>query len=139
MAYIKDDIRTYLLTKSALTALISQRIYSLPAPQGVTYPFVSIHRIGGDREQHLLHDAAFGKVRLQIDARAETSAAAEAVAEQIRIALDAYAGTAGSSTVHSVQLIDERDFVEPTDDGREIGVYVVSSDYEIAFDYTQAN
>ena len=57
MADVLDSVRTYLLTKTAVTDLIGQRLYIEPLPQAVTLPAAFMEIISGE-DAHLISDRA---------------------------------------------------------------------------------
>jgi Protein of unknown function (DUF3168) len=71
------------------------RIYNLVAPQSVDAPFLVIQKIAQTRQNTLAQGAGNGveNSRVQCTAYADTISTAEAVAEQVRLALAAAEGT----------------------------------------------
>lgn len=79
--------RAWLLTQTALTSLVGQRV-STRSPSTIVYPYVTLQRIGGIPSVHQRLDSA----RLQVDCWAETEGTASRVARVCRAALHAMEG-----------------------------------------------
>ena len=131
-------MRTYLLTKSALTDLVSTRIYPDALPQNPTYPNIALRKISGSHGQHLLGSDGGGNVRIQADCYGATSLAAEEVKEQVRIAMQNHGSNKGAHTamgsvnVSGVIVDDSIDTYRPPTDKSDQGNYVRSIDSLIA-------
>jgi hypothetical protein len=106
------DFATYLLTKSAITDLVSTRIFVDKLPESVTSrPSVTIQRISTVHQRALSGETGIATDRLQVDVWGSTSATTDAVAEAIRIAIDGQGPlTMGTTAV-----------VRPFDDGESSG------------------
>lgn len=130
---IGQAIHARLKAHAGTSALVESRVYPLRLPEGPTYPAIRYQVIGAPRT-HLMGDSADASIgvhsRVQVDCFAETYAGVRAVAEQVRLALSRWSGTAGGVTVEVVFLDDERDLDEPTlIHGGEQGVYRVMFDF----------
>ena len=67
MADVGKAIRTRLLSVSAVTDLVSTRIYPLTLPQGVTMPAVRYQRVSGNSDPHVRGTTGAATARLQFD------------------------------------------------------------------------
>lgn len=129
---IGKAIHARLKAHTGTAALVESRIYPLRLPQGPTYPAIRYQVISTPRT-HLMGDTADASIqahaRVQVDCYDETYAGVRALAEQVRLALSRWSGTAGGVTVEVVFLDDERDLDEPTlVHGGEQGVFHVMMD-----------
>jgi hypothetical protein len=116
---------------ASLTALVGARIYPLRAPQTAPLPYVVYQRISTIRWSAMGVDTGLARPRMQLTAWASTPAAAKAVKEQVRAALQRWRGTAANVTILDSFLADERDLVdeEQQEAGRgEAGAYGASLD-----------
>lgn len=134
---MKSGLVALLSAETTITAICSTRIYIGKAPQTAAFPHVIITQMGS--EENVSLDGASGQLRFltfDIDCKAKTSVQAESLANAVRIFLDDYSGTAGSYTIGAVMLNDESDDYEPPQDGSDVGVHVVTLDFEIQYNVT---
>jgi putative heme degradation protein len=116
---IHEAIRTRLTSVSAVTALVSTRIYPNVLPQSPTLPALVYQRIDEQRETAMSADPGVVRARMQVSAWATTFGAARNAAEEVRKALQRYRGTpSGSGTeVLDVFIEDVRDMDAELVDG----------------------
>lgn len=129
-----------LTTASAVEDLVGEgtspetyRIYPIVAPQGTANPYVTYQRISSTREAHLRGALGECTARIQIDCYADDLGEAANLAEQVRISLDAFKGTAGGVIVTHTRLESDRSFYE---DGVEPPLHRFSADYMLQFTET---
>lgn len=116
MSDIGLGLRTYLLTKTAVTNVVSTRIYPDVLPQNATFPAVVYSEFGSDHNDQLSGAAGLYHPRVFIDCYAATRSAANTLAEAIRGVLHGYWGAAGSETIRAAQLEGRvKDIVRPQD------------------------
>lgn len=111
---IEEGLYAHLSGLAGLTALISNRIYPLKAPQDAIYPLVVIQRVSGPRVYS--HDGASGLAypRFQISSWGRSAAEAKAVANQVRIGMNGFKGTMGDDVeVDACFLATELDRYDP--------------------------
>lgn len=125
------NTRTHLLNDSAVSTLVSTRIFPNVIPQNVSMPAIRLSTVTGST--YTTHkNQLLGKARsvVQIDAYANDYATAENLAEKIRLACHQHKGTWGSlyATVHKT---DERTFEDMPADGSSVARRVVSQDFSI--------
>ena len=85
---IESDLRTFLLGKAALTALISNRIYAVYLPQTPTYPNVVFSLTSRNPQQVMDAAATLNRDRITFDVRSESFSTLISIDEQLRTALD---------------------------------------------------
>ena len=135
MANIIKGMRTYLLTKTAVTDLVGNRVYfgNLPQkPQVPTYPAVVLHLI--DSESVRRHAATAGLVRsvVQVDCHDDDFTVAENVSEQIRLVTESQAErTWGAETARRAYITGRRDLSEPPVDSSQLYQKVRSLDVTV--------
>ena len=130
MSDISKDVRTYLLTVSAVTDIVGSRIFPRMMPQGESLPAVVFSLIGSTSEPRLLGASGGVRALVQIDCYAETHIVCNNLAEKIRLSLHGYSGTAGSSTVEAM-LDAKREMFDAPTDASDVPAYRVSLDFEI--------
>lgn len=125
---IEDNLRDYLLTKVAITTLVSTRIYPEYLPQKPTLPAITFARTSSPRIMTLnTGRPGLAAARIQIDCWAKTYGAAKALGEQVRIALQGYTGTlSGTVSAQAVHFYGDWDVYEP-----ETKEHRVVMDFEI--------
>ncbi len=130
---VGSNLRTFLLTGSAITSIVGTRIYHGRVPQGSDRPYVWINRRGvldlpqntGERGQGPLG------YQYDVDAVSEDIAEAEDLIDAIRAHCQYYAGEFGDSTVGQLYVADQsEDYVSVNADADD-GVFVQSALLEI--------
>jgi len=96
---VEKAINARLLAVSGVTTLVDTRIYPELAPQKAALPYVVYTRV--DSEHLMTKDNAAGlaNARIQINSVAATYLKAKQLAEQVRLALQGWAGTGNGVTV----------------------------------------
>jgi hypothetical protein len=106
---LEQAIKTYLLTKTALTNLVSTRIYYSTLPQTPTYPAISFFKVSNIRQ----HDLDVGSGYYQFDVWTLTYIQGVEIANEIRLALQREKrNISGIEMIQGVYL-NEIDLYEP--------------------------
>lgn len=105
---------------------ITMRVYPGTVPQNAELPLIFYVKVSGERDQSLTGPTGLAHPRFQIEAWAETYAAAKGLANVIRTAIDGKSFEIGSDSVLSILIQSERDFSEP-----DISAHRVIMDYMI--------
>ena len=125
MADIKEELKRYLKTKSAITDLVgfgdAARIYKRKPRQGATQPFIIIARTGGTSFESLQGISGIATSAIMVWACDSDPDSAETLAEAIRLApLQGFRGTMGATKVAGVTApSDYLDGFEKSGDGDE--------------------
>jgi hypothetical protein len=126
---LEPDLLAWLLTKTAVTDLVGQRIYNVRLPQGGTFPALAIERISGPREYQLDGPAGLASPRIQFNCHGEEFSDAKMLAEAVRQTLDTLKHTElviGGVIVGSAECVDERHGFDPVTQNMRIELdYVV--------------
>ncbi len=137
---VKTDIRRLLLSKSAITSLVGNRIFPSFIPQkNRAYPAITYSLVSNNSAHHLQGGAGYGEQRLQVDVYAITEESRDAVVEALRNQLQGFppAGTSGTigagTVVTSIVYKGSRDLYEPDQVGADTGYFRNSTDYWIRF------
>lgn len=139
MAGIADELKTYLKTISAVTALVGTgndaRIFKQDLKQGTALPAITIQVFAGRSEEHLGGITGMAANRVQVDCYATTEAGAYALAEAVRLApLQMLRGTMGSTYIHSVNSNGGyENGNDPVQRGTDARRYWTSRDYLITY------
>ncbi len=134
MSLITQAIRSYLLGKSAVTAVVGTRIFPDFMPQSnSTFPCIVMLQISQTPAHTLATGAGYSESRLQIDIYAAHASERDSLTEIVRNELQGFpvagetAGLAG--TVTSVVYINSRDLYEPPTANSDKGTFRNSTDY----------
>ena len=130
------DVRTYLLTKSDVTDIVSTRVRPDALTQEEALPAVAYQETDTTHEQHLTAAAGILHARLHLDCYADTRRGANSLAETIRTQLHGYRGSAGSATILACELVNRTKGYDPPPDGSDDGRYVTSLAFRITAEET---
>ena len=122
---IEEALRYSILADNSVRA-ITTRCYAAELPQNPIFPLILFFRVTGASDVHLGGVSGIAHVRFQIEAWAETYAAAKSLANAIRVCLNGYRGTSGTVRIGSFLIQSERDIYEP-----EAACHRVVMDYAI--------
>lgn len=124
-------LRTAMVSTTAVTSLVSLRIYPVLAPAAAALPFVTWRRSGIDREQTLSGPMGMPRVSVEYSIYGTTYEEARQVADAMRRVLDGYGGTSNNTEVKQTSLEDESDdFVQLA--GADLPpVYQVTQRYDV--------
>lgn len=104
-----EAIYAHLQARPGLVALVADRVYPRRMPSDPVFPLVLYTRIGTRRALSHSGPDGLAEPRIQFDAWARDPDTADAVAEQLRLALHGYRGQMGSVAVGSVAVVGELD------------------------------
>jgi hypothetical protein len=120
---IEQALITKLLTVSALTALIGQRVYYVGrTPQDVTLPYVVIQTIDDLPDHNHQGNSNLYTVRIQVNAFASTYLGCKAVDAAILAGIDSQYGTWSGLAVNSCLAEAAMDF-DNSDDPNISGIH----------------
>jgi hypothetical protein len=88
MAEFKANLRAHIIANPAVFALIGDRCYSFPAPQGAIKPYIVLQRISEVGDRNLSGTNERYTERWQVNVYSSTETTAEAVKEALKSALD---------------------------------------------------
>lgn len=119
MSALEPKIYTALSGDSAVSAVVSTRIYPMVLPQDVTLPAITYSRISGGQVNSMGGFSNLENPRVQVDVWAATYTAAKTLAALVHTAM-------GGATTYSAILISDMDLFE--DDTK---IYRVSMDFSV--------
>lgn len=102
-------LRSALTASTAVTTLIGARIYPVLAPASAALPLVTWRRSGIQREQTLGGPMGMPRVTVEYSIYGTTYENAREIADAMRVVLDGYGGTDGTTTVKQTSLENESD------------------------------
>lgn len=127
-------VKTRLAAVAGVTAIVGARIYRGMTPQKPTYPCIVFRRVpnGSQRLRGVYSDPGYAKVPVQIVCLAKTQDQADAIAEQVRLALERFgsaqpAGTPfAGTTLYDIEMGSEAEgYAEDAE------VFFVTTDYTV--------
>lgn len=124
---IEEALQEYLSGKAEITTLVSDRIYPVVLPQGVSYPALTYLKVSGP----VLHDVDIAYPRFQLSSWSESYAEAKQLAAAVKEVLQRFKGIMGNAPgvkVSQVVFENELDLYDP-----ETGVHHIPSDYTIIY------
>jgi|DEB19_MinimDraft_3_1074340.scaffolds.fasta_scaffold60846_2 hypothetical protein len=137
MADVIKSIRTYLLTKTAITDLVGQRIYAsrLPQSQSQTANCIVL-RITSETYDHALDGlAGIVATRLAVECYATSGEVSRSIADAvIWCGIDAIKGTYTNLSIRSVMVEDgRREYEEEDTSGGDSQRHVVTFDFMVTW------
>lgn len=134
-----SDLVARLRAFAGLSALVGTRIRPHVLGQGETYPAVTYYVTSQVDADHLRGPGGLPATEMTFDCYASTYGQAEAVADQIRLALDGYRGLMGSTRVQMALVVDARgEGYDWPDDASQSGYYRAGVDVRIVWEQTPA-
>lgn len=113
-----DALYTHLQSRPPLTALVADRVYPRKMPRSPAFPLVLYTRISTRRSVTHSGPDGLAEPRMQFDVYAQNPDSADAVAEQLRLAIHGFRGSMGDLAVGSALVVNEQDADDP-----ETGLY----------------
>lgn len=102
-------LRSTLLASTAVSSLVSSRVFPILAPASASLPFVTYRRTGIQREQSFLGAVGTPTVSVDLECLATTYEGARDLADKARRALDGWGGTVSNVQVKVATLDNEQD------------------------------
>lgn len=130
---IEEAFTAYLLGRPGLVALVGQRFFPEEIPQGSELPAVSYIKISDVKDHTLTGQSEIERPVFQFTAFAFTKAAARAVGNQLKAALQDYVGVMSGIKIQKIELLNEMSNLEKSPDGT-VKVYTEDQEYEITFE-----
>ena len=125
-----SDLVSFLGQQSAITSIVSTRVYPVRLPQKPTLPALSYTQISAVRVKDLSGPAGKARRRIQIDSWATTAKGARDLADAVRQAVEPFYGSWADTEVGSISLDNEFETFE--EEAGTVGLYRVMQDYIVA-------
>jgi hypothetical protein len=109
---IESALVTYLNTVASITAIVGARIYPLEVPQQAAYPAITYERESTEHVRSMQGESGLARTSLAVTCWARSYDTAKQLADAVRLAIDGFQGTWGTTQVAS-HLLDETDFLTP--------------------------
>lgn len=106
---MEEALRSLLVAASAVTELVSTRIYWQQAPQSVTGNFINLSRISGVRGYTMQGDDQFTESRVQVDCWAGKYSEAKLISRAVVNTVSGFLGTQSGVRIGGIFVDSERD------------------------------
>jgi len=131
MANTGSNIRTYLLTKSAITDLVATRIRPDVLAQGDALPAIIYTELYTNHQHTLTGAAGIEECLLELMCYSSTRAQADSLADLVRQQLQGFRGTAGAVEIISCLLDDTGHGYEQPQDDSDSGKYITAARFNV--------
>ena len=136
MADIGVGLRTYLLTKTAITDLVGTRVYPSVLPQNAEVPAIVYDVMGGSPDDVLSGSSGSYRAVVDVECISENHITSNDIAEQIRLVTQGYFGAMGSEQCNACRLLGRFEQYLAPIDGSDLGRHVVAISLEITHNQT---
>lgn len=133
MSDIGVAVRTYLVSKSSVTDLVSTRVFPSVLPQAATLPAVVYTVVTGVPNDDVLGSSGSVTAGIQLDVYSDSHITSNNIGEQIRLVMQGFSGTMGSETVGAVRLTNRYEMYEKPVDGSDLGRHRVLLSFDITY------
>jgi hypothetical protein len=133
MSDIGKGVRTYLVSKSSVTDLVSTRIYPGVLPQAATLPAVVYTVVTNVPNDDVTGSSGSVNAGLQLDVFSDSHITSNNIGEQIRLVMQGYSGAMGDETVGAVRLTNRYEMYEKPVDGSDLGRHRVILSFNITY------
>lgn len=128
---IYDDLYSYLIGQSTITALVGTRVYPLHLPQNPTLPALTMEQTQAEYEYCITGSANWAAPTIRISVYSESLPEIATIAEALRNVLQGYKGTMGAIRIHYCTLTNTEDEAFTPDDASDYWIYARHSDYQM--------
>lgn len=127
---VYDDLRDYLISKTAITNEVSTRVYPLWLPESANLPAIVFWQESLEADHKLGGAAGVAYPVFRFDCIATTLAKAIAIGEALRSVLHGYSGAMDQLQVLFCKLVDESDQAQPPQDGSDTWTVIRSVSFQ---------
>lgn len=125
---MEEALRDYLLTKTALVALVGQKIRWVVSSQSDAGSRIVLAKVSSVPAYHTAGQSDLADSRVQVDCYAETALTALSIARAVKAAIPKAPFTAGGIDFSLFQLSERQSYEDPTPSHR---VHRVSIDFQV--------
>lgn len=109
---VEKAVRDILVSHTGVASIVSARVYAGMAPQEVTMPFIVFRREQTQRGRPLDGPNGLVEADVEVNCVSTSSAQLQSLVDEVRFALDDYAGTNKGVTIQRAMLDDESEELE---------------------------
>lgn len=96
MSTLKQALYQHLTADAEVAAIVSNRVYPGVAPKDAPLPYITYQRISSQHERHMTGRAGVAHPRMQINCWSSSGITLETLVNEVRLALDRFAGAMGT-------------------------------------------
>ena len=135
MADVISAVRSYLLSRSAVTDIIGQRFYLDVLKQNATLPAATLHKVSETHPHLISNRSGIVQTRIQIDCFSFSRLTSNALAEAMyRSGVVALKGTTNGINIRGIMAEDgQRNYVINDADGGDDHTYVTQFDLMVSY------
>lgn len=122
------DFRSLITSDGAVAGLVGNRVYWGAIEQTAANPCVRLTLISGAPVYASKGAAGLTSSRVQVDVRADSYAAARAVADAVEAVINGFSGISGTTHFRSALMLNQRAIVETLAGELQ---HLISSDFEV--------
>jgi hypothetical protein len=119
--------------RERLASATSAGIHPILGPQNADFPIIVYRRTGTRRERHLMGPVSKPVASFSVSIVAYSYAEVKEIADDVRLAVDNFTGTASGVTIEYVALSSESDNMERPLEGQSKPLYRVDQTYDVRF------
>lgn len=123
---MEQAIYNILSNTTAITDIVSTRIYPSTIPQGEILPAVTFQRITNSPEDSKDGVSTLDVITVDVDSFGKTLSELKTLTEAIRTALDRFSGTRVGIVIDSIRFVTDRDVYEQSKE-----VYHINQEFSI--------
>jgi hypothetical protein len=125
---LEVDLIAEFKLRTAIAAVVADRVSDTVLPQSPTYPAIVIQRISTPRERTLSGPSGLASPRIQVGCYADSGIAGKQLAAIVRGEFDGFRGklSAGGTMVDECSVLDERSLYDD-----DVEKFVTQLDFEI--------
>lgn len=129
--YIEAAVYDILRLNATVSDLISNRIYPLIVPQGISMPAVSYSQVSGNKRHTTADTDVMVESRWQFNCYDDDYGICRQLSDAVRDALDNFSDTAGSVIIQCAHMIGELDQVSEIEGADQLRRYAKILDFYI--------
>lgn len=95
---IDEALRAHMLSKTAITSIISSRVYEAIAPQGATFPHITFNQVSGERVRSMEGASGLNRAVFHVHVWAKKPLEAKTLSDKIRLTMDGFKGLMGGGS-----------------------------------------
>lgn len=126
MTVFAEDLRTFIVGSTAVTALVSTRVHYNRIPQSSARPHIWFRVVSDTEERTMDRVGGLHEAYADVECVALSESSAQSIADAVKDRLDGYKGAAGNATVQGSWLRDKDDDYVPFSIESDEGAHVIA-------------
>lgn len=130
-----EALHVYFASKTAITDVVSTRLYRVKRPQGSDLPALTWRKVSGQDQLYQKGTTTLAECRVEVTCWASIPSGAETLRNAVRDVCQRYSGTITSGeesvVVVLIRIEDDAEFYDPPLDASDNGAYSATIDLHI--------